>query len=423
MPLQYLYITFYLEFIVANITFAIEYIHKQSIIHCDIKPENVLCDEYGYFHLSDFGVAKTMEGTVMKCRDIAGTPGYIPPEALKGVLSYEYDYFSLGVIVYELLLRELPGKERVLALDKVPNGFHNKELICDFVNGLLCKDRDKRLGRGGAVDIKHHPWIKEYDWNGVKMRKVRSEFVPKGRGVCYGNGKGCKGNGKLMLEEEMLRDKTFQQQFKEYNCVVRDVVKDDYTMNRCYKKVMLYDYKKGKSNSPGYVRGNAVNNNNKCCCVSANRTKILKYKDISSSRNDISIDNVKAVNGGTSRECKRILLPWNLKMKNVLIESKSMNKINVCLSTQKRTLKKCSSDTKCQMFHNEKNVKCEMMTNERKLPRIEVKGREWNSGRCSPRFGSKKYLRKLVLNTIKDEENERKMKEMFKWLLESNKGY
>jgi hypothetical protein len=181
---------------------------------------------------------------------------------------------------------------------------------------------------------------------------------------------------------------------------------------------MLYDYRKGKSNSPCCVRGNAVNNNNnKYCCVSANRTKILKYKDISSSsRNDISIDNVKAVNGGTSRECKRILLPWNLKMKNGLSESKSMNKINVCLSKQKRTLKKCSSDTKCQ-------VKCETNGNERKLPRIEVKGREWNSGRCSPRFGSKKYLRKLVLNTIKDEEHERKMKEMFKWLLESNKGY
>ena len=377
----------------------------------------MLCDERGYFHLSDFGVAKTMEGTAMKCRDIAGTPGYIPPEALRGVLSYEYDYFSLGVIVYELLLRDLPSKERTLTQEQVPNGFH-KEMICDFVNGLLCKDRDKRLGRGGAVDIKQHPWIKEYDWSGVKMRKVRSEFVPKGRAVCYGNGKGCKGKGKFMLHEEMLRDKSFQQQFKEYNCVVRDVVKEGY------KRVVLCDIRKGKSNSPCCVKGNTINNS-KCsgsCCVSANRTKILKYNATSSSRNEMSIDNVKAENGGTSRECKRILLPWNAK-RNGLYESKSTNKINACLSKQKRTLKKCSSEKKCQIFHNEKNMKCETIGNERELPKIEVKGREWNSGRCSPTFGSKKYLRKLVLNTIKDEEHERKMKEIFKWLIESNKGY
>jgi serine/threonine protein kinase len=83
---------------------ALEYLHSNKVIHRDIKPENLIFDEYGYLNLTDLGIAKLI---VDDCQNVdsSGTPGYMAPEVINnehhGLAS---DYFSVGVIAYEMMM-------------------------------------------------------------------------------------------------------------------------------------------------------------------------------------------------------------------------------------------------------------------------------------------------------------------------------
>ena len=83
-----------------------------NIIHRDIKPENLVFDENGYLKLADFGIARRYRKDKMLL-DTSGTPGYMAPEILLNkTQNYNVDYFSLGVVTYELVFQRRPYKGR-----------------------------------------------------------------------------------------------------------------------------------------------------------------------------------------------------------------------------------------------------------------------------------------------------------------------
>jgi serine/threonine protein kinase len=83
---------------------ALAYAHRQRIIHCDVKPENMLLFPGNRLRLTDFGIAKVAQKTVRGSG--TGTVGYMAPEQAMGKPSLRSDVFSLGLIVYRMLSGE-----------------------------------------------------------------------------------------------------------------------------------------------------------------------------------------------------------------------------------------------------------------------------------------------------------------------------
>ena len=99
--------------IVSGMARAVHHAHQRGLLHRDIKPTNVLLDEHGEPHLTDFGLAKL----VQQSRDLTltltvmGTPGYMAPEQAAGnskELTIAADIYSLGAVLYELLTGRPP---------------------------------------------------------------------------------------------------------------------------------------------------------------------------------------------------------------------------------------------------------------------------------------------------------------------------
>jgi serine/threonine protein kinase len=100
-----------------GVAWALDYAHERAIVHRDVKPANILLrvDEgdaqgLGLAVLTDFGVAKIMEGAQLTSTGMTiGTPDYMSPEqSAGGEITPRADLYSLGVVLYEMAVGQLP---------------------------------------------------------------------------------------------------------------------------------------------------------------------------------------------------------------------------------------------------------------------------------------------------------------------------
>ncbi|MCK4572954.1 MAG: serine/threonine protein kinase, partial [candidate division Zixibacteria bacterium] len=97
--------------IIIQICSALEYAHQRGIVHRDIKPANIMVMEDYTVKVMDYGIARVDSNSMTKTGIAMGTPNYISPEQLKGQkVDQRSDLFSLGVVMYELLLGRRPFK-------------------------------------------------------------------------------------------------------------------------------------------------------------------------------------------------------------------------------------------------------------------------------------------------------------------------
>jgi serine/threonine protein kinase len=94
--------------ILAEVARAVHYAHSRTapIIHCDLKPGNILIDGEGHAHVVDFGLARTLHQEPQAPGEISGTPAYMAPEQASGrtdLIDARTDVYAMGAILYELL--------------------------------------------------------------------------------------------------------------------------------------------------------------------------------------------------------------------------------------------------------------------------------------------------------------------------------
>lgn len=118
----------------------------------------------------------------MGADSFCGSHAYLAPEMImKNGHGKAIDYYSLGILLYEMVLGKPPfydeDKERMLKKVvkeklEIPKGV--APMLESLLRGLLEKDIEKRLGfREGFQEIKRHPWLEGVDWNGVLQRKLK----------------------------------------------------------------------------------------------------------------------------------------------------------------------------------------------------------------------------------------------------------
>ena len=89
--------------IIQQIGSALQFTHDRNVVHSDIKPENILFNEYGQALLSDFDISQTFEPAEGLADAVGGTPSYMAPEHFQGIIGPASDQYSLGCIAYELI--------------------------------------------------------------------------------------------------------------------------------------------------------------------------------------------------------------------------------------------------------------------------------------------------------------------------------
>jgi serine/threonine-protein kinase len=96
--------------LLADVAKALAYAHQRGIVHRDIKPDNIMFDEFGHCVVTDFGIAKAVTGSRLTGTGMSiGTPHYMSPEQARAQsIDGRSDIYSLGVVAYQCLTGEVP---------------------------------------------------------------------------------------------------------------------------------------------------------------------------------------------------------------------------------------------------------------------------------------------------------------------------
>ena len=244
-----------LKFFVSCTILGLEYLHKNNIIHKDIKPENLVFDNDGYLHITDLGISKIYHEDNSK--ENSGTLGYMAPEVLFNKNhDYSVDFFALGVICYEIIMGERPysgknkkelrkdmiSKQAKLKIDEIKGW---SELCINFINSLLQRKKENRLGKSGINELMDNSWFENFNWDELRNKKMKPNWKPPYEENYYHNYNKDEEIGKeteLCYEEIKKRDE-YQKYFQDYSFNEIDLEKKEKEKEKNKEKDLINNKK------------------------------------------------------------------------------------------------------------------------------------------------------------------------------------
>ena len=332
------------KFFISNMILALEYIHSKNILHRDIKPENLVLEKSGYLRITDFGVAKINEKD--NSSETSGTPGYMAPEVIL-VLNHSFpsDFFALGIIGYEFMKGYRPylgrsrkeikqlilNKQAKIKKDEIPENWSLNAV--DFINKLLIRKGDKRLGHSGIIELKTHPWMEDIDWELLSQKKIKPPFVPN-RSENYDK-KYCEG------EDEIGEETIERYQIYAQNDLYPDVFKNYTFCNLSY--ISNYHIKRLKRFKESNINIKDI--------IEKNVNKVLKEENNSMN----SMNNIKKIN---EKENKNESINSSVKINknnSEIINDKNKSKYKINKSGKIKNHSKSVEDLKQYNINNNTN--------------------------------------------------------------------
>ncbi|VDM18627.1 unnamed protein product [Hydatigera taeniaeformis] len=178
------------QFYVACVVEALTYLHSRGIVYRDLKPENLLLDQFGYCKMTDLGFAKRI-GFGRKTWTFCGTPEYVAPEI---ILNKGHDFFadswSLGILIYELMNGTPPftSEEPMKTYNIILRGIDAVEFPRKITRNAqllikrLCRENPTErfgYGKGGLKEIEKHVWFEGFNWRGLRNRTLTPPYLPQ----------------------------------------------------------------------------------------------------------------------------------------------------------------------------------------------------------------------------------------------------
>ncbi|KIP05503.1 hypothetical protein PHLGIDRAFT_74242 [Phlebiopsis gigantea 11061_1 CR5-6] len=235
------------RFYMAELSSALAFLHEKRIIHRDIKPDNILLDERGHAHLTDFNIAVHYSERRL-LHGVAGSMAYMAPEILaKRGYTYTVDWWSLGVCAYELIFGRRPFRGKTnsdlthsIAKDhlRFPEDAESKcsRAGLQALKGFLDRDAQRRLGckpdGEGFADLRAHPWFQNINWDTLGTKEQTAPFIPDSKKANF--------DASHELEELLLEDNPLKARQRK----VQDINNLSAEMRQMEEQFTSYDFKK-----------------------------------------------------------------------------------------------------------------------------------------------------------------------------------
>ena len=170
-------------FYMAILLIAVDYLNSRLICHRDLKPDNIIINERGYLKLIDFGNSVKLNGFT---NTMTGTPHYMAPEILlRGGYGFSCDYWSMGIIAYEIYYGKYPFGQNARDPIDVYKEIVKKKLefkngdskIITMIKSLLTKkvaDRICTLENAKKLEV-----FENFNWDELLEFKIIPQYIPK----------------------------------------------------------------------------------------------------------------------------------------------------------------------------------------------------------------------------------------------------
>lgn len=181
------------RFYTACVVAAFTYLHDLDVVYRDLKPENLLLDAAGYLKVVDFGFAKVIADRTWT---FCGTPEYISPEVLAGTgHGMATDWWSLGVLIYEMLVGTSPflAKSHMLIYKNITKGEYSFPMFFgwrfphaqEIISALLVSDQNTRLGslagylNRGSRQVRETRFFNSINFVELERKLIEPPYIPK----------------------------------------------------------------------------------------------------------------------------------------------------------------------------------------------------------------------------------------------------